>query len=260
MKRVIARRPTPSMAVALVALFASLASGATAARLLTGQDIANKSLTGKDVKPRSLTGRHVKNHSLLRRDFKKGHLPLGTVGPSGPQGPTGPEGPAGPAGPAGPQGATGAQGETGPTGPAGADGDDGAPGPPGGNVIASGFHSLGASLNLVSGSNDFFAPAVTPAVDGVCVVTAQAAVESQGTNANNSAGLQAIRRVDAGATTVDGGWTHHVMGDGDTHGSTSKTVVFAITAGSTYEFGVRVAAANDSVGDFAFPTVTYFCL
>ena len=36
----LAGRPTPAMAVALVALFSSLAGGATAAKLLTGKDIA----------------------------------------------------------------------------------------------------------------------------------------------------------------------------------------------------------------------------
>jgi hypothetical protein len=51
-----------------------------------------------------------------------------------------------------------------------------------------------------------------------------------------------------------------VMADGDSEGSGSKTAIHAITAGSTYQFGVRVTAAGDSVGDWAFPTVTYFCL
>ncbi len=50
------------------------------------------------------------------------------------------------------------------------------------------------------------------------------------------------------------------MGDGDSEGSASKTTIFAITAGSSYELGARVLAASDSVGDLAFPTVTYFCM
>ena len=45
------------MVVALVALSSSLASGATAAKLLTGKDIANRSITGKDLKAELVTGK-----------------------------------------------------------------------------------------------------------------------------------------------------------------------------------------------------------
>jgi hypothetical protein len=253
------------MVVALVALSSSLAGGATAATLLTGKDIANKSLTGKDVRKKSLTGKHVRNRSLVARDFKKGQLPAGTIGPAGPEGPRGEEGPRGAEGPRGPEGDAGEDGATGPMGPegqAGADGDDGAqgpPGPPGGNVIASGFHTLTTGSTLASGNNDYFGPSFTPSVDGVCVITSQVAIDNQGANASNSASVQTIRRND-GSTSTDGGWTHYAMADGDTEGSASKTATFAITAGTTYEPGVRVFAAGDSVGDTALPTVTYFCL
>ena len=133
MARLLASRPTPAMLVALVALGSSFASGATAVKLLTGKDIANKSITGKDLKPRSFTTKHVKNRSLLSRDFKKGHLLLGKVGPVGPQGAEGTAGPEGPRGAEGPRGETGA---TGPQGPPGEDGADGAQGPAGAtNVV-----------------------------------------------------------------------------------------------------------------------------
>jgi hypothetical protein len=50
------------------------------------------------------------------------------------------------------------------------------------------------------------------------------------------------------------------MADGDTEGFGSKTALHSVTAGSSYQLGVRVTAANDSIGDIAFPTLTYFCL
>ena len=82
--------PSPAMVVALVALSSSLASGAMAAKLLTGKDIANRSITGKDLKASSVTSKHVKNRSLVTKDFKKGHLLFGQIGPVGPEGPEGP--------------------------------------------------------------------------------------------------------------------------------------------------------------------------
>ena len=94
-------------------------------------------------------------------------------------------------------GEKGDTGPIGPQGPAGADGADGGQGPPGGNVIASGFQSLGGGA-LASGNNDYFAPAFTPGADGVCVVTGQVTVDNQGANANNAVSVQTIRRLDAG--------------------------------------------------------------
>jgi hypothetical protein len=117
------------MVVALVALSSSLASGAMAAKLLTGKDIANKSITGKDLKGSTVTGKHVKNRSLGAKEFKKGHLPLGEIGPVGPRGPEGPEGPAGPRGPAGADGTDGVDGAD------GADGVDGTEGAPGATTV-----------------------------------------------------------------------------------------------------------------------------
>jgi hypothetical protein len=127
-------------------------------------------------------------------------------------------------------------------------------------VIASGYYSLGASLNLSAGPNDFLAPAFTASDDGVCVVTAQVAADNNGSNTSNTLSLQTVRKVNGGAAENDGGWTQYVMADGDSEGSGSKTATHAITAGSSYQFGVRLHVAGDSVGDFAYPTVTYFCL
>jgi hypothetical protein len=110
-------RPSPSMLVALLALFVA-AGGAqatadgvsSAARLVTGKQIKNGSIQAKDLSRKA------------RRSLR------------GRRGATGPPGAAGATGPVGPRGAAGPQGLT---GPAGADGADGAPGVS--SVIDTGF-------------------------------------------------------------------------------------------------------------------------
>jgi hypothetical protein len=72
--------------------------------------------------------------------------------------------------------------------------------------------------------------------------------------------VQTVRKVDGGSAQSDGGWANYVMADGDSEGSGSKTAIHGVNEGSSYELGVRLSAAGDSVGDLAFPTVTYFCL
>ncbi|MEA2386319.1 MAG: hypothetical protein QOJ22_493 [Thermoleophilaceae bacterium] len=128
------RRPSPALVLALVALFSSLASGATAARLVSGKQIAKGTITGKNVKRKSLTGKHVKDGSLLAVDFKERQLPAGVQGPAGAlgaEGPLGPEGARGAEGVAGADGATGSPGAVGPAGPKGDKGDEGDEGPVG---------------------------------------------------------------------------------------------------------------------------------
>jgi hypothetical protein len=75
--------------VACLALFALLAGGATAAKLVTGKNVKNGSLTGSDVKNGSLTGKDIKRRSVTL-DRIKGALPAGKQGPQGAQGPPGP--------------------------------------------------------------------------------------------------------------------------------------------------------------------------
>ncbi|WP_210493532.1 hypothetical protein [Patulibacter sp. SYSU D01012] len=105
------RLPSPSMGVALLALF--VASGGTAAA-------ASGLITGRDIAPSTITGRNVRNHSLTAADLARGTVRRGAPGPAGA---TGPQGAAGPQGPAGPTGAPGAAGPAGPQGPAGRDAD-----------------------------------------------------------------------------------------------------------------------------------------
>ena len=87
------RLPTPSMAVAMVALTVALGGTSYAAVAITGSDVENGSLTGRDIDNGSLTGADVRNNrlrgadvqgirggdirngSLNARDFKDGQLP-----------------------------------------------------------------------------------------------------------------------------------------------------------------------------------------
>src|SRR5215210_9208584 len=77
LQSILKRRPSSTMAVAFLALFLAVSGTATAAKLITGKDIARSTITGK----------HVRDHSLSAADFN------GSVaGASGPQGPEGERG------------------------------------------------------------------------------------------------------------------------------------------------------------------------
>ena len=95
--------PAPSTVIATVAVVAAMGGTATAANLVTGQDVKNSSLTGKDVKNGSLSASDLSKSA--RKSLKGsggGGGPAGPAGPAGPQGPAGEAGPKGDAGPAGP--------------------------------------------------------------------------------------------------------------------------------------------------------------
>lgn len=98
-----ARRPSPALAVATLALLLACAGSASAARDL---------MTGKGIKDGSITG----------VDIKQGSLPLSKLR-SAP--PTGARGDMGPQGATGPTGGTGSKGDAGGTGDAGIKGDPG---------------------------------------------------------------------------------------------------------------------------------------
>lgn len=90
------RRPSPSMAVSVMALVVATTGTSYAAGLIgsddirnnsvQSQDIKNKTITGKDVKKGSLGAKQIKDGSLRARDFKAGQLPAGATGPAGPAG------------------------------------------------------------------------------------------------------------------------------------------------------------------------------
>jgi Collagen triple helix repeat (20 copies) len=105
---------TPSMVVALIALFVALSGTAVAQRgLITGAQIKDRSLTLKDLSRGTVTALRGKRGPAGRRGAQ------GPVGATGAQGPVGATGAQGPAGPQGTQGIQGLTGPPGPQGPAG---------------------------------------------------------------------------------------------------------------------------------------------
>ena len=90
------RRPSPSMAVSVMALVVASTGTSYAAGLIgsgdikdnsiQSQDIRNRTIQGKDVKTGAIGAKQVKDGSLRARDFKAGQLPAGTTGPAGPAG------------------------------------------------------------------------------------------------------------------------------------------------------------------------------
>jgi hypothetical protein len=86
-KGILRRRPSPALAISLIALFVSLGG--------VSYGVATGSIDSREIKNNSVTNRDVRNGSLLRRDFRRGQLPAGPAGPAGPRGPEGPAGAAG---------------------------------------------------------------------------------------------------------------------------------------------------------------------
>jgi hypothetical protein len=87
------RRPSPSMAVSVMALVVASTGTSYAAGLIGSDDVRNNSIKSVDVKDNNLKGRDVKNgsigsmdvrdESLKARDFAPGQLPAGAQGPAG---------------------------------------------------------------------------------------------------------------------------------------------------------------------------------
>jgi len=63
MKRILRRRPSPALVVAMVALFVAL-GGSAYALTITGGNVKNGSLTGADIRNRSLTQTDLKGRAL----------------------------------------------------------------------------------------------------------------------------------------------------------------------------------------------------
>ena len=63
-RRMLKKRPSAAGIVAVLALVLAMGGTATAAKLISGKEIQNKSLTGKDVKGKSLGGGKLKLDTL----------------------------------------------------------------------------------------------------------------------------------------------------------------------------------------------------
>jgi hypothetical protein len=64
MRRLLNNRPSPSMVVALIALFVALGGSGYAAVQLNGKVLKNGSVAGKKIKKNSVTGKQVKESTL----------------------------------------------------------------------------------------------------------------------------------------------------------------------------------------------------
>jgi hypothetical protein len=84
------RRPSPSLAISMLALAISLGGTGYAAVVLPAGSVGTAQL-----KNGAVVGTKVKSHSLVAANFKPGALPSGPSGPSGPVGLPGPAGPKG---------------------------------------------------------------------------------------------------------------------------------------------------------------------
>jgi hypothetical protein len=158
-RRFFARRPSPAMVVAFIALVAVMTGTGYAAI----QQLPRNSVGTKQLRNNAVTSKKVKNGSLLRRDFRSGQLPRGPRGPQGPQGPEGPRGP---------EGARGATGQTGPRGPSNAFSAFRDP------SITVSVPTVVASLDVPAGSYVIIAKAVpfegsaTDTIQGTCTLAA----------------------------------------------------------------------------------------
>ena len=108
MSRIRARRPSPALVVASLALGIAL-TGTSYATVLNVPDgsvttakikngavttpkLKNDAVTVDKLAANAVTAGQVKNGSLLKEDFKSGQLPAGPPGPPGPRGVPGPTG------------------------------------------------------------------------------------------------------------------------------------------------------------------------
>lgn len=89
-------RPSPALAISLIALFVALGGTGYAAVKINGANLKNKSvsgaklknktITGAKIKSNAVTGAKVKGGSLTASDFKAGTLLQGPAGPAGKNG------------------------------------------------------------------------------------------------------------------------------------------------------------------------------
>jgi hypothetical protein len=91
-RRLPARRPSPAMVVAVVALVSSLTGGAVAATLIDTGDLSNGAVTKKKLHKNAVNSKKVKNKTLKAKDFAEGQLEQGVQGIQGLEGDKGEKG------------------------------------------------------------------------------------------------------------------------------------------------------------------------
>lgn len=93
------RRPSPSLAISLIALFVAVGGTTYAATSIDTDDLASRAVTAKKIAKEAVKrakirrdavdSSRVRNASLLAEDFAPNQLPSGEQGPAGVQGPPG---------------------------------------------------------------------------------------------------------------------------------------------------------------------------
>lgn len=179
MSRILRRRPSAGLVVALVALFVALGSGgAYAAFKLPTNSVGSQQLKNHSVGPGKLT---TWVDAQLNKVSKLNTGKSGTDGTNGAQGQSGAGGATGTAGPQGPQGQQGAQGQQGVAGQQGLAGQEGTQGPQGQAGAASLLTWTYGNIQVPDTSGDCgndwatdtydTAMEVTPQADGSYLVT-----------------------------------------------------------------------------------------
>ena len=229
---------------------------ASAAALVTGKQVKDRSLTGRDIKRRTLTGAHVKDRSLTRKDFK------GSVsGPAGPPGADGAPGEPGTPGDAGPQGDTGPKGETGPAGSiqgaaAGGDLTGTYPNPSigQGKVLSSHiFDGTIAAADLAGGLSD--GAAGTPTLRSLGTGASQAAAGNDPRLSNartptaNSVGMAALNESEMFAGSNDG--TSFDVNAGDNHFIVGSSFTPPVDGVCLVAVGVEIASVGGNTSAHA---------
>lgn len=87
------RRPSPSLAVSVLALLVAAGGTSYAAVKIQTSDIAQQAVTAGKIRNETIKSNDVRDGSLKSKDFSGGVT--GAPGPAGPAGPTGPAGPPG---------------------------------------------------------------------------------------------------------------------------------------------------------------------
>jgi hypothetical protein len=118
------------------------------------------------------------------------------------------------------------------------------------------------SGNLTNPENFFFAPTnITPSRTLTCLVNAHLAWFTAG--ANPATGFGQVRTARRNVTTAtnqnDGAWNNYIGALGTDRGTGSKSWVWTLAPGASYQFGCAVTATGDFVGDSAYCTVSWFC-
>lgn len=114
-------RITPSLLIAVLALIVALSGSATAAHVVTAQNMKKNAVGAKHIKKNAVKSKHISSRAVTSRHVRAGTIRQGHLAPDvrsklnkvATPGAQGPQGEPGQVGPAGPQGATGAPGLSG---------------------------------------------------------------------------------------------------------------------------------------------------